>query len=475
MMKRLITLMVALVSLIAVSATENKIETYSAPEGAELIDEYKVEVSNGDGQWIAIPTYAEKVAKVDNGRTSVKQVSMAYFDFSGEAHVRIVKLKGDFAKARIRPDSRSIGYKRIDHGIEFCLSKPDNLSIEFDGDIYNNVHLFANPIDTNRPKRKKGKDIVYFAPGIHRLPGDTLFVKSGQTVYVAGGAIIKGAIWVKNAHDVNIYGRGEIRPQGRGEGIYIANSERVKVEGVIVSQCPVGGSNDVEITNVKAISSYGWGDGLNVFASSNVKWNGVFCRTSDDCTTVYATRKGFTGGCKKISMTNSTLWADVAHPIFIGLHGNVEHPDTIENVSYDNIDILDQNEMQIDYQGCMAINVGDNNLVRDISFSNIRVESIRRGQLLSLRICFNKKYCLAPGRGIENVSFKNICYNGTLPEMSIIAGYDGERRIKNVTFDNLSINGTHISDTMEGKPKWYKTADMARIYVGEHVEGVKFE
>jgi hypothetical protein len=27
---------------------------------------------------------------------------------------------------------------------------------------------------------------------------------------------------------------------------------------------------------------------------------------------------------------------------------------------------------------------------------------------------------------------------------------------------------------MSEKPKWFKTSDMARIFVGEHVEGVKF-
>jgi hypothetical protein len=33
----------------------------------------------------------------------------------------------------------------------------------------------------------------------------------------------------------------------------------------------------------------------------------------------------------------------------------------------------------------------------------------------------------------------------------------------------------HICDTMPGKPKWYKTGDMADIFVGEHTENVTFE
>lgn len=467
-------LTLCLVVLAIAKAQANELKVYTAPAGAELLSEYRVEVSQQDGQWQQVPTYAVKVDKTENARHNVKKVSMVYFDFEGEVRVRITKLKGDFNTARIRPLSYNIKYERQGDTVEFTLTRPMNLSVEFDGELFNNLHLFANPMLKDRPK-KKAKNLVYFGPGIHRLQGDTLAVKSGQTVFVDGGAVVKGTLKISNAESVRVFGRGEIHPDGRGAGIEIANSKNVSVDGVIVTQCPVGGSDGVNINNVKCISSYGWGDGLNVFASSNVVWNGVFCRTSDDCTTVYATRKGFTGGCKNITMKNSTLWADVAHPIFIGLHGNVEKPDTIENVLYENIDILDENEFQLDYQGCMAINAGDNNLVRNITFKDIRVESIRRGQLLSLRVSFNKKYCKAPGRGIENVLFKNITYTGAQPETALVIGYNEERNVKNVTFDNLVINGQHIHDGMAEKPKWYKTADMARIFVGEHVEGLIFK
>ena len=52
---------------------------------------------------------------------------------------------------------------------------------------------------------------------------------------------------------------------------------------------------------------------------------------------------------------------------------------------------------------------------------------------------------------------------------------DRDRMVRNVRFESLRINGTVISDDMPGKPSWYKTGDMARIFIGEHVEGVTFE
>ena len=76
---------------------------------------------------------------------------------------------------------------------------------------------------------------------------------------------------------------------------------------------------------------------------------------------------------------------------------------------------------------------------------------------------------------INNVLFKDITYNGDNAEISIIAGYDSSRTVSNIVFDNLVINGMKISDGMPGKPKWYKTGDMARIFIGEHVENVVFK
>lgn len=96
-----------------------------------------------------------------------------------------------------------------------------------------------------------------------------------------------------------------------------------------------------------------------------------------------------------------------------------------------------------------------------------------QGQLVNLRVFYNRKYNTSPGRGIENVYFKGITYKGTHANLSVIAGYDDARKVKNVVFENLVINGRVISDQMT-KPAWYQTSDMARFFVGEHVEGLRF-
>lgn len=455
------------------TVTGAKVEVAGAPQGISLNNDFIVKVRpEGKSKWVLVPTYLVKVDEVRETKHHVEHASMATFDFSEKVEIAVTYNKGEIDSARVRPLSYDIPFTIEGNTLQFSLGKPANLSVEVNGDIFHNLHLFANPLDTFKVD-KKNPDLIYFGPGIHHVEGGEFRIPSGKTVYVAGGAVMMGRMLIENVHDVKLLGRGIIDPSVK-MGIRIANSRNVYVEGLVATQCATGGSDSVTIRNVKVISYFGWGDGMNVFSSRNVLFDRVFCRTSDDCTTVYGTRLGFEGPSSNITMQNSTLWADVAHPIFIGIHGNVEKPEILENLNYVNIDILDHKEKQLNYQGCLAINAGDENLIRNVRFEDIRIENFRQGQLVNLRIFFNEKYCKAPGRGIENVVFKNVSYTGNRAEFSVIEGYDAQRKVRNIRFENLRINGQIISDDMPGKPKWYHTGDMARIYVGPHVEGVSF-
>jgi len=478
-MKRLI---VAIVTSMLQLSAHAVMKVYPSPENVRMNDSFSVEVSETGSEWINVPVYNVMVDKVED-KHYVENSSMAYFDFSDKVFVRVVSQKRRVESARVRPLSFGIIPEITGDTIVFAIDRPRLLSIEINGDIFDNLHLFANPMETYAPanlkKFRKNKRNVYFGPGYHKLDS-TLVIGSDREVYVAGGAYVDGKIEVKDAENVKLHGRGMIYPY-RAMGIYVKNSRNVVVDGVFTTQCAVGGSDSVRINNVKVMSYYGWGDGFNVFASNNVHYSNLFARTSDDCTTIYATRKGFVGGCRNITTENSVLWADVAHPFMIGLHGSAkeigaESPsDVIENILYRDIDVLDMKEKQIDYQGVFAIVAGDNNIVRNVTFDDVRVENFRQGKLFDIRMAWNKKYCAAPGRSIENIRFKDVVYNGDKSELSLIIGYDETRKIKGVHFENLVINGERISDSMPGKPAWYKTGDMARIFVGEHVEDVTFE
>ena len=459
----------------------HRVFTYPAPDGAPLKDDYDVFVqARGTKEWKKVDTYMAKVnASTGDNKHKVSEISYCMFDFTGDVSVKVVSRKRKFRTARIRPDYRgTIANVQNDSTVQFLLFQPENVSVELDGDITDNLLVFTSKPavsreDAEKAAKAQGRNFRYYAPGMYRE--DTVRVAPNTTLYLAGGSYFTGTFAIEDAGNVSILGRGIARPPRGYEGAHVYRSENVLIDGLVLNTCPIGESRNVTLHDVRSISHPSWGDGLNVFGGCDgILFDRVFCRNSDDCTTAYATRKGFNGSTRNVRMRNSTLWADVAHPIFIGIHGNPETGDTIEHLVYENIDILGQAETQVDYQGCLAINCGDGNLVRDVVFDNIRIEEIEDGCITQVKVGYNRKYCTAPGRGVEGVRFWNVRYNGKTPNLSIINGYDTERTVSDVSFGGLKINGHIICDDMPGKPRWHATSDYVPMYVGNNVGDVAF-
>ncbi len=443
-------------------------------EGLAQSTDFTVKVRSQGQEWQDLTVYVAKVAHVVDTHNSPQNSSFASFDFSGTAEVSITANKGAIDTTRIRPLSYGVKPTIKGNVISFSLVQPHNLSIEINGDIYHNLQLFADSVETAAPARDD-PNVIYYGPGVHHV--GALSIPSGKTVYVAGGALVDGQFLIEGTENINICGRG-ILCETKHKTIEIESAKNVEINGLIILPVShtvmVGSSQGVRIKDIKSFSAGGNNDGIDVFCSSDVLIDGVFMRNSDDCIAIYGHRWKYYGDVDNVTVQNSTLWADIAHPILVGTHGDPQNPDTIQNLLFFNLDILEQNEPQIDYQGCMSLNAGDSNLISNVRFENIRVEDFSEGQLLNLRVMYNRMYNTAPGRGIENILFKNITYDGTHSNISVIAGYDETHDIKNVTFENLRINGQLISDHMPGKPGYYKTADLARINVGEHVENLTF-
>ncbi len=464
----------------------HSIMTYAAPEGAPLKHDYDVYIQpRGQKEWTKIDTYMAKVnAPQADGSHKISEISYAFFDFTGDVFVRVVCKNRKFKTARIRPDYRgTIANVQNDSVVQFLLFQPENVSVEFDGNITDNLMVFTSKPtiskeDAEKAAKAQGRAFRYYPRGLYTE--ETIKVPSNTTVYLDGGSYFTGTFAVEDAENVSILGRGIARPVRGYLGCQVYRSKNVLVDGLIVNTCPIGESSQVTLHDVRSISHPQWGDGLNIFGGcSDILYDRVFCRNSDDCTTAYATRKDFSGSVRNIRMTNSTLWADVAHPIFIGLHGNPQVGDSIVNLKYDNIDIICQSEPQVDYQGCLAINCGDGNYVKDVVFDNIRIELpdqvAKQASITQVKVGWNQKYCTAAGGGVENVLFRNIRYYGAQPNMSVISGYDTQHKVKNVTFEGLKVNGKSINDDMPGKPRWYQTADYVPMFVGSHVENLQFK
>ena len=64
---------------------------------------------------------------------------------------------------------------------------------------------------------------------------------------------------------------------------------------------------------------------------------------------------------------------------------------------------------------------------------------------------------------IENITFRNVSYNGRNANPNRIYGYDAERAVEGVQFINLRINGQLILSPEQGN-----------IELNEHAKGVSF-
>ncbi|MFI7018959.1 glycosyl hydrolase family 28 protein [Streptomyces sp. NPDC050164] len=439
---------------------------------------FTVKVRPTGGSWQRLDVYLAKLALIDpvTGSNRAQNSSVAMFDFSGTVEVEVTYNPGSAEKFRIRPDSYGIKPEVLGSTARFTLDRPRNVVVQVDDKIFDCLHLFANPLEQDVPA-EDDKKVMYFGPGFHTPTDGVLKVPSNTTVYLAPGAVVQAHVNIEGVENSRIIGRGVLYNSKSG-AMFIRKCENVTIDGITIlnpryENVRVAESQNLTIKNLRAFSHQGWGDGIQLYCSENITIDGCFLRTSDDSIALYTHRWDFYGDTRNITVKNCSLWADVAHGINIGVHGNSENPEMLENLNFENIDILDHREPQVTYQGAIAFMVGDSNLVRDVKFDNIRVEDFRWGQLIHMRVEYNPKYNTSAGRSIENVYIKDLSYNGKNADLSMIVGLDKEHVVKDVTFENLRVNGRVIADST-GKPRWYLASDGVPMFVNEHVTNLKF-
>ncbi len=471
---------------------------YPAPAEAPASSDYTVRVRVPDGEWQELFTYEVLV-----DMHQVRKSSMVTFDFEGAVEMEVLCRRGAPREVELRPKALGIVPQLEGDRVLFRLDHPCKLSVETDGDRFHNLHVFANGMEKDAPQPEdtgvvfltpgvhKSADLVeklggmgssgpepavlYFGPGFHRLEEGLLPVPSGKTVYLAGGAMVVGSMLCKHVEDVTIRGRGiiflrDIAKTTYWRSVQIDFSRNIRVEDIISVDPPhysihLGQSEQVYIRNFKSFSTRGWCDGIDMMSCRDIHIEDVFLRTSDDCIAIYGSRGEFKGDTRSVTVRNSILWADVAHPVNIGCHGDHGgNGDSISDIHFDHIDILEHHEPQDGYWGCMSINVGDKNTVRDVSFRNIRVEPFELGRLIDIRVLQNEKYNPHPGQGVRNVEFENISFDGECPHPSVIEGYDETRTVEGVVFRNLRIHGQTVL-----------TPEAGNFVIGQHAHHIRFE
>lgn len=411
--------------------------TYAAPEGAEAAPEFEVSV-NGERIFVY----------------NTRPAAFAYFSFSGKANIEITFLS-PVSEYDIRPKSRKIQAEQYRNKISFSIEKPENLSIEINKNIKRPLFLFANPLETDIPD-KGDKNVIFFEKGKIHYPGE-VNLKSNQTIYIEGGAIVRGHIMTDQGENVKIMGRGILDnshySKGQHRPIEINQCDNALIEGIIISEsrhwtCASHASQNVTYRDLKIVSDNDWDDGIDIVGSKNVLVTDCFIRTKDDCVAIKAGTNYFTEfnsslNVDNIVVQNSVLWNGIwGNAVEIGFETRT---DTIKNITFKNIDIIHVEGPE----GTFTIHNGDRAVVKDVVYENIRVED-SRGWLIDFRI-LESVYSKDKQRGkIENVKFNNISVEGEHYPSSQILGFNNEFNIKNVTLESFYIHENRINSIYNG-------------------------
>ena len=423
------------------------VRVWAMPAGEPCSSDFKVE-ADGLPVFVGVAHVAPADEKrrwkamddVEHSADYYDLAACASFDLRGPVKLIRVTCRDEVKQAKILPTSCGVTSNINGRQVTFSLDHPANLTLEINGDTTSSLHLFANPWETNVPDAT-GSNTIYFGPGIHEV-SDTIKVGSGQTLYLAGGAVLRGAgrngpvVELKGSH-VALRGRGIIdgsQCPTHTRNLLSIQADDVTVEGVILRDSstwnvPIRRSNRVALTNVKVFGCRANSDGFDICNSTDVTVDGCFLRTLDDLIVVKSDQGQ--GKVHHVVARNCVLWNQVAHALSVG----AELREDVDDVLFTDCDVIHDTgrEWTLRIYHCDAATVSN------VRFENIRVEESRK--LISLWI--NKAiWSRQAERGhIRGVTFQNIQAITAQPPRVELLGFDTGHGIDDVTFDHVRING----------------------------------
>jgi polygalacturonase len=485
-MKNLLSLSLSICILItSCKYSKNDVVVYNAPEGEALNEKFKVSVNGID-----VPVYNARICTEDiqgRHRAGVIAEADSAYDLTGFASFDLKKgpvkvsitVNDLIATVKILPTSFGIIPTIKDKTLTFEVDKPQHITVEVNGDHVRSLHLFANPEETDLPD-PNDPNVIYFGPGIHEIT--SVSVGDNQTVYIAGGAIVRGVLdetvrrasFVLRGKNITFRGRG-IFDQGlisrtKGRQTMSVTVDGFKLEGVIL--CNSSGwtvslrdCNNVHIDNLKLFGHRANADGIDITSSIGVLVENCFLRTWDDLIVV-KTLRGVIQEAQNIHVRKCVLYNEIAHALSIG----AELTRNVENVLFEDCDIIGDHGRE----WTLRIYHTDAATVKNVRFENIRIEESVKFASLWINSAI---WTTDSERGhIEDVVFKDITVNNSgyqLHKDFEFLGYDADHAIKNVLIDNVVINGRKlVQEDIKINPPIGSNASKEGIVMNEFVYNV---
>ncbi|WKN45003.1 T9SS type A sorting domain-containing protein [Tunicatimonas pelagia] len=473
-------LTVGLLLIVIVPSLAQTVVTYPAPTGSGapvMSDDYDVSV---EGQTLDVyRTWTNARVQYSNWAHRDNEAAMAYFDFSGTVTISVTVNHTSVNSYKLYPSRAGISASRSGNTITFSLTgPPKQLVLKINDDWRHSLHIFANPLETNIPNANDA-NVRYFGPGVHTpadggVPG-RIELHSDQTLYIAGGAVVKGIIRANDAttkNNVTIRGRGILQFEGSGitttfdRMINIRRANNLTIRDIIVLGYTDANEtaysrfglqltwcNDVVVDNLKYIGHARTSDGPNVGSCRNVMIKRGFFRAFDDASCI----KGFTdtsygnynqydqGPHHKIT---EDVWFEDCILVCdkVGWQGNAinmawqTYTPEIKNSGWKRIDIIRAggHTVRIEPEEVADANV----TIKNVLLEDIRIEEAPASKHFEIRAInrTNRDEGGSTPTYVQNVTIKNFRALAGLGKSSQMTG-----NVSNFVFENLQIEGQVIN------------------------------
>jgi hypothetical protein len=421
------------------NADDSKVVTYNYPRICPQNNDFKLK-ANGQEVFV-YQTSAEPFAE---------------FSGSGMVHVEIETTKPN---PNIGISPKILGIVPLFEGNKISFDLPSGTNVALVIESKPILFIYADKVAENVPS-PNDKGVYYFKAGQVYEVGE-LRLKDNETLYIEGGAVVRGCVRATSAKNVRIGGYGILdggyySKGGNRRTIVFEDCQNSIIEDITIIEptswmIVLGISHDILVRNVKEIGTVGSTDGCDIVGSKKIRIENCMFRNGDDCIAVKSldlrghgsATIDFTSDVEDVEITGCTFVAYIGGTALE--IGHELRTASIKNIRFTNCDILGVHG----YGGVFGIHNADHATISDVLYENIRVEHYYN-KLIDLKVIKSMWGKDAERGQIRNVIFRNIdvtqsIYNSGY-SISLIGGYDSTHTAENILFDNFSLNGVKVTN-----------------------------
>lgn len=413
--------------------------------------------------------------KVNGKEIFVYQTSaepFAAFSGSGTVHIEVETTQPN-PNIGISPKKLGIVPKIEGNKISFDLPSGSKVALVIESKPI--LFIYADKVAENVPS-PSDKGVYYFKAGQVYEVGE-LRLKDNETLYIEGGAVVRGCVRATSVKNVRISGFGVLdggyySTGGKRRTIVFEDCQNSVIEDITIIEptswiIVLGVSQSITVRNVKEIGTVGSTDGCDIVGSKKITVENCIFRNGDDCIAIKSLDLR-SHGSATIDFTSDVEDVEITGCTFIAYIGGTAleighelRTSSIRNIRFTNCDILGVHG----YGGVFGIHNADRAVVSDVLYDNIRVEH-HYNKLIDLKV-IKSMWSKDTERGqIRNIVFRNIDvaisqYNPGY-SVSLIGGFDKQHIVENVTLENFRLNGKAV-----------KLADELDLYI-KQASGINF-